>query len=708
MRGSVGVSEGGAAGPRGGEIARTIALWVPDWPVVAWQRAQAASAGSLAGGGAGAGVGGIAGGGARAGVGDGAGAGGDARAGVSASEGARVRVDAGAQAIAIVHANRVVACSAAARAAGVRRDQRRRDAQARCPALVMVAADPVRDLREFSPLVQAIEELAPGVQILRPGLCLLAARGPARYYGGELRAAQLLRAALVSAGLPTTSAGVADGPFTAEQAARHAGLGSRGGHGSGVGAALGAGHGSGPGVTGGPGAGGDAGTRRECGSRAGGSDAGPGAESGAGVLVVPPGASASFLAPLPLAALGDGELGGLLARLGIRTLGGFAALDATDVGARFGPRGRHLHALAGGADSTRVTPRTPPPDLERQVEFEPPLELADQVAFGVRQIADDVIASLAAHDLVCTGLRIEIVDDAGMRHERVWLHPTFFEPAEVVDRVRWQLEPQRPASGRGVGGAAQSSEGASGAGVPGADAGAPAGGGVADGAALGRASGGSATGGGAIAMLASSIARVRLSPETVDTVHHHTPELFGQGTDPRVHHVLSRVQGMLGHRGVTTPALGGGRLLAERQHLIAWGDRGLPAPARGQSEPPWPGHLPPPLPTTVFADALDARVTDETGALLTIDDRGALSGDPTTLELGTDSGAGSGFDAGRRITAWAGPWGLREREWDASRSRFAHRLQVVDDRERAWLLVFDRAASDTIEAGRWRVEGVYD
>ena len=65
--------------------------------------------------------------------------------------------------IAIFAKGAVVACSAAARAEGVRRGQRRRDAQARCPQLEVVLDDPVRDHRAFAPVVAAVEEAAPDV-----------------------------------------------------------------------------------------------------------------------------------------------------------------------------------------------------------------------------------------------------------------------------------------------------------------------------------------------------------------------------------------------------------------------------------------------------------------------------------------------------------------------------------------------------------------
>ena len=49
----------------------------------------------------------------------------------------------------VVAANRVVATSATARAEGVRLGQRRREAQACCPELVVVGEEPGRDARQL-------------------------------------------------------------------------------------------------------------------------------------------------------------------------------------------------------------------------------------------------------------------------------------------------------------------------------------------------------------------------------------------------------------------------------------------------------------------------------------------------------------------------------------------------------------------------------
>ena len=94
--------------------------------------------------------------------------------------------------IAVTLANRVVACSAAARAEGIRRGLRRREAQARCPHVHVATADPDRDAKLFEPVAAAVDSIAPGIEVLRPGLGLLSARGVSRYFGSEHAAAERL------------------------------------------------------------------------------------------------------------------------------------------------------------------------------------------------------------------------------------------------------------------------------------------------------------------------------------------------------------------------------------------------------------------------------------------------------------------------------------------------------------------------------------
>lgn len=283
----------------------------------------------------------------------------------------------------------IAACSAEARAEGVVRGLRLREAQTRCPDLVVCAVDPVRDAREFEPVISSLEERTPGVEVLRPGLCAIRARGAARYYGGEEAAAGAVLESADRLGVEAR-VGIADSVFAAEQAARST------------------------------------------------------SELSA-LLVLPPGSSRDFLSPFPVDVLGQPKLASLLKRLGILTLGSFANLPVTDVRARFGAAGISAHALASGQDPRRVIPRTPPRKLDQRAEFEPGLDRVDQLAFQLRATADTFVAGLQTEGLVCTELRVLIADEAGSRSERTWGHPRHFTASDVVDRVRWQLQSPPPA-----------------------------------------------------------------------------------------------------------------------------------------------------------------------------------------------------------------------------------------------------------------------
>ncbi|MDJ0335087.1 DNA polymerase Y family protein [Salinibacterium sp. G-O1] len=450
----------------------------------------------------------------------------------AAAQHAKLPVDA---AIALVSNGVVHASSAAARVEGIRRGLRLREAQARHPELAVLDYDAALDNRAFEPIITALESLVPGVQVLRPGLCAVRVRGAARYYGGELSAGLFLAGRADDEGAGGARVGIADGIFTADQAARRTG-----------------------------------------------------AQGKDTVHVVAAGHSADFLAPLGIGLLDDqqGPEGAaaivtLLRRLGIRTLGDFAALPADDVTARFGSTGARLHALASGRDSWPVTPRTPPRDLDVTVDFEPALERVDQVAFGVRAAAERFILDITAAKLVCTAIRVELDSDSGELSERVWLHPRSFTAGDVVDRVRWQLQ------GSGEVG------------------------------------------------LSSGITRVLVSPDAVDAIGNHESGLWGQGPDERIHHGLSRVQSMLGHGAVLMPGVGGGRTLRDRQQFVAWGDRLV---GDRPAEQPWPGQLPTPLPGTVFSPRHPVHVFSGSGDSVSVDERGALSATPAMFSAtGTPS-----------------------------------------------------------------------
>lgn len=482
--------------------------------------------------------------------------------------------------VALTEAGAVHSCSAAARRDGVQRGLRVREAQFRSPELVVLPYDPVLDVRAFEPLVRQIELIVPGVQILRPGTVAMRARGPARYYGGEDAAARALLDTVAGLGVADARVGAADGPFAAEQAARAVSPAER-------------------------------------------------------IGIVAVGASAEFLAPMPVGLVVDDRTRTLLNRLGVRTLGELAALPEDDVHRRFGAAGVLAHRRASGRETDGVAARTPPPEYEVAQHFEPPLDRVDQLAFAFRVRAEEFVDRMRGARLVCTAIRVEIDDERGGRSSRSWLHPRWFSAAEVVDRVRWQLQ---------------------GAGT-------------------------------AETELASPITAVRVVPERVDSTAHHETGLWGGGPDERVHHALTRVQSMLGHDEVVTPRIGAGRMLAEREVLVPWGDRPPEA-----SDAPWPGRLPALAPASVFRERLPVGLLAADGDVVSIDERGALSGAPERFAVG--AGAPSS------VRAWAGPWPVVERWWDAERARRVHRFQVVDAEGCAWLLVRD--------AEGWWAEARYD
>ncbi|HEY0814540.1 MAG TPA: DNA polymerase Y family protein [Pseudonocardia sp.] len=611
---------------------RVLALWSPDWPVTAAARA------------------------------------------------ARVSPH---QPAAVFVAGRVLACSAVARRHGVRRGLRRREAQARCPELAVLTPDPDRDARAFEPIVAAVEELAPGVEIVRPGLVALPAQGPVGWYGGEQAAAERLVDHVAAHTGAETQVGFAEGLFAAVLAARRG-------------------------------------------------------------VAVAPGGTPVFLAALDVEEL-DREpdidrsaLVDLLRRLGLRSLGAFAALDAADVASRFGSDAVLCHRLAHGLDPRPPVRRRPPEDLAVEIELDPPVERVDAAAFAARGLAERLHAVLAAHGLACTRLGVVARTVAGEELHRIWRCAEPLTPAATVDRVRWQLDAWLTTRAR-----QQPPD-------PDIDAHLD-------------------TGGGAVALL-------RLVPEETVAAGVLQRGLWGETgeADERAGRALVRVQALLGPESVVTAVLRGGRDPAERVLLVPWGDdRGESEPACARSpeppsdqddlyatphrpsdgpadlfpdltqaapagwpvdvlrrtdrpsavellrqdqpppqrsrrrrqpahrsprpptvrEPPpsWPGRLPAPSPATVPPEPLPALLQDAGGEPVRLTRPDALSAPPAQIAVDGRAAA--------VVVGWAGPWPVWAHWWAPDAAQAA-RMQVVLDTGEALLLV--------LRERRWWVVGIYD
>jgi len=110
---------------------------------------------------------------------------------------------------AIVHALRVVACDAEARADGVRVGMRVRDAQGASPMLALAPADPVGEALAFERVVRAVLAVVPTAQPIGDGALAFRMRGASRFYGSESRAIEAGGGAGAPLGL-TAAFGVAD------------------------------------------------------------------------------------------------------------------------------------------------------------------------------------------------------------------------------------------------------------------------------------------------------------------------------------------------------------------------------------------------------------------------------------------------------------------------------------------------------------------
>ncbi|MGV9371569.1 DNA polymerase Y family protein [Micromonospora tulbaghiae] len=566
--------------------------------------------------------------------------------------------------VVVLHANRVIACSERARAEGIRRGLRRREAQGRCPHLTVVDHDPGRDVRAFEPVVAAVEEVVAGVEVIRPGACATAARGPSRYLGGEEAAAERIVEHVAQSCAVESQVGIADGVFAAGLAAREG-------------------------------------------------------------RIVAPGGTREFLAARPVEALGRPALADLLRRLGVRTLGDFAALPAGDVLARFGFDGALAHRLAGGRDDRPLAVRQPPADLTVTADYDEPIDRVDAAAFAARTLAERLHERLAGYGLACTRLGIEAVTAHGQELHRVWRHDGLLTAAAIADRVRWQLD--------------------------------------------GWLSGSNGRGGTRPARPTAGIVRLRLVPDGVLAQAGLQPGLWGETGEERerAHRALSRVQGILGPEAVVTAVLGGGRSPADQVRLVPWGDERVPArpgpqplppappaavppvpagsvsgvaasrpvpagsaaapasgvtpsrPAAGAApgaasapvvvppggragrragrgravaEPPWPGRIPPPSPAVVLPTPLPADVRDAAGEPVVVSARLAVSAAPARLTVGAGRPA--------EITGWAGPWPVDERWWAPAEARRRARFQVSLADGAALLLA--------VEGGQWLVEAIYD
>jgi len=136
------------------------------------------------------------------------------------------------------------------------------------------------------------------------------------------------------------------------------------------------------------------------------------AAAGPGELVaVPPGAEATFLAPLPSSLLTrDPDVRVRLARFGLRQIGQVALIARSALVARFSDEGARIGARARGEETDPFRPRRSPERLVLGLPIEPATAELEAIRFVLRRLAMALAASLAARGLAAAGagLRLEL------------------------------------------------------------------------------------------------------------------------------------------------------------------------------------------------------------------------------------------------------------------------------------------------------------
>jgi protein ImuB len=217
--------------------------------------------------------------------------------------------------------------TAAAEAAGVKPGMRLGEALAMCPSLTLVDPDPAAAEREWEGILRRLEDAGISVEPAGLGCAYFETRGVERLYGGLENALQRALEAVGSSWDPRV--GAAERRFAALAAATVARPGQ--------------------------------------------------------MLVVSDEQSPAFLAPHPLTLL-PLETGRRqeLQDLGVRTIGGLAALPDASVAERLGADGRRAHGLARGGSKRRVRGRRQPAEIVETLAFPEAVgnELTLRRAFG--------------------------------------------------------------------------------------------------------------------------------------------------------------------------------------------------------------------------------------------------------------------------------------------------------------------------------------
>ncbi len=163
-----------------------------------------------------------------------------------------------------------------------------------------------------------------------------------------------------------------------------------------------------------------------------------------GLVVVPPGDEAAFLAPLPISRLwGVGERTAVALRdYGVRTIGELAALDPQVLTRRFGKHGASLAARARGEDADPVSDRGDAKSIGHEHTFDKDTADRETIERTLLAMAEGVAGRLRASGVKAGTISVKIRDST---FHTITRQRTLPAPTDLTDPI-WTtaLELARP------------------------------------------------------------------------------------------------------------------------------------------------------------------------------------------------------------------------------------------------------------------------
>ncbi len=163
-----------------------------------------------------------------------------------------------------------------------------------------------------------------------------------------------------------------------------------------------------------------------------------------GLVVVPPGEEAAFLAPLPISRLwGVGEKSAaVLAEYGVRTIGDLAALPPDVVVRRFGKHGASLVDRARGLDADPVHDGDPAKSIGHETTFDVDSSDPEVIERTLLALADGVAGRLRSAGVRASTITVKVRDSS---FRTITRQRTLPEPTDMTEPIyRIALDLARP------------------------------------------------------------------------------------------------------------------------------------------------------------------------------------------------------------------------------------------------------------------------